>query len=107
MAKIFRDSGDGDASILDTNIGILGSFPLELGSVELGVVADCCMLDMVVASSIDGTETRDVSKIMCDVGESAIGMVPTSNTTPLVISLEVVVSSNMVNDQLQLVSSGL
>ncbi len=34
MAKIVRDNGDGDASILDTNIGISGSFPLESGSVE-------------------------------------------------------------------------
>ncbi len=44
---------------------------------------------------------------MCDVGESVVGMVLASNTTSLVISLEVVVSSNMVNDQLQLVSSRL
>jgi len=100
MAEIVRDSGDGDASILDTNIGISGSSPLESGSVELGVAIDCCgMPDMVVTSSTNGTKTRDdVSKTMCDVGELTFGMVPTSNTTPLVISSEIVVNSNMVND---------
>ena len=35
MSMVEIDSGDGDASILDTNIGISGSFPLESGSVEL------------------------------------------------------------------------
>ena len=33
MVEIVRDSGDRDASILDTSIGISGSFPLESGSV--------------------------------------------------------------------------
>ena len=33
MVEIVRDSGDGDASILDTSIGISSSIPLESGSV--------------------------------------------------------------------------
>jgi len=109
MAEIVRDSGDGDASILDTNIGISGSFPLESGSIELGAVADFCGVpDMVVTSSTNGTKTRDVvSKTMCDVGQLIVGMVPTSNTTPFAMSSEVVVSSNLVNDRLQLVTFGL
>ena len=109
MAKIVRDSGDGDASILDTNIGISGSSPLESGLVELGAAADFCgMLDMVVTSSTNGMKTRDVvSKSMCDVGQLIVGMVPTSNTTPFAMSSEVVVSSNLVNDRLQLVTSRL
>ena len=85
MVKIVRESGDGDASILDTSIGISGSFLLESGLVELDVVVDYCgMPDMVVASTTDGTETKDVlSEILCDVVEPKVGMVPASDTTPL------------------------
>ena len=100
MAKSVRDSGDGDASILDTSIGISGLFPLESSSVQLGAPADCCgMPDMVAVSTTDGTEARDVSGIMCDVGEPAVGMVPGSDTTPLAVSSEVVVSAGVVSDR--------
>ena len=102
-------SGVRDAFILDTSIGISRTLPLGTGSVELGVAADCCsMPNMVVVSSSNGTETSDViPKIMFDVDEPTVGMVPTSDTTPLVVSSEVVVSSGLVGDRLQLVSSGL
>ena len=90
MVEIVRDSGEGDASILDTSIGISGSFPLGSSSIELGAAANCCgMPDMVVVSTTDGTETRDVvSEIMCDVGEPVVGTIPTSDITPLVMSSE-------------------
>lgn len=109
MAESVRDSGAGDSSILDTSIGISGSFPLESGSVQLGATTNCCgMPAMAVVSTPDGTETRDVvSGIMCDVGEPAVGMVPGSDTTPLAVSSEVVVSADVVSDRLQLVSSRL
>ena len=48
MVEIVKDSGDRDASILDTSIGISGSFPLELGLVELGVAADCCGMPLLL-----------------------------------------------------------
>ena len=107
MVEIVRDRGDGDASILNTSIGISGSFPLVLGSAKLGAVPNCCgMPNMVVAFTIDGTETKDVvSELMCDVDESTVGMVPTSDTTPLAMPLEVVASSELVSDQLQWVAS--
>lgn len=109
MVETVRDSGVGDASILDTSIGIFITLPLGIGSVELGATVDCCgMPDMVVVSTTDGMETSDdVSEIICDIGESTVGMVPASDTTPLAMSSKVVVSSGLVSDQLQLVSSRL
>ena len=57
-------------------------------------------------STIDDTETSDVvSEIMCDVDEPTVGMVPTSDTTPLAMPLEVVASFELVSDQLQWVAS--
>ena len=57
-------------------------------------------------STTDGTETSDVvSEIMCDVGKLAVGMAPASDTTPLAMPSEVVVSFVLVSDQLQWVAS--
>lgn len=107
MVEVDRGSRYEDISILDTSIGMLNSFPLEAGSVELGAAADCCgMLEMMVVSTTDGTTTSDVvSEIMCDVGKPAVGMVPASDTTPLAMPSEVVVSFGLVSDHLQWVAS--
>ena len=109
MVEVDRGPGDEDIFVLDTSIGMFGSFPLEASSVELGAAAEHCgMFDLVVVSTTDGMETNDVvPEIMFDVDEPIVGMVPASDTTPLVVSSEVVVSSGLVGDRLQLVSSGL
>ena len=42
---------------------------------------------------------------MCDVGKPTVGMVPASDTTPLAMPSKVVVSFDLVSDQLQWVAS--
>ena len=109
MVEVDRGNGDEDISILDTSIGMLGSFPLEASSLELGTVAKHCgMFDLVVISTTDGMKTSDfLLEIMFNIDETIVGMVSFSDTTPLVVSSEVVVSFNLVSDRLQLVSFGL
>lgn len=109
MVEVVRDSGDGDAFILDTSVGMFGLFAVEVGSVELGTTVEHCgMFDLVVASTTDSTKTSDVEpEIMSDVGVPAVDLVHVSDTTPLAVSSEEVVSSVLVSDQLQLASSRL
>ena len=66
MVEVDRGSGDEDISVLDTSIGMLGSFPLEAGSVELGAAAEHCgMFDLVVISTTDGTKTLPELPYVC------------------------------------------